>query len=83
MTRVIRWDRAPRGPRPTSPRRGIASCHRAVAVRLTEAGHNLIEPTVRQLLEHEADLIGTLTAAERETLTSILARLEQALVSGS
>jgi DNA-binding MarR family transcriptional regulator len=54
---------------------------RAVGVRLTEAGHSLIEPTVRQLLEHEADLIGALTAAERTTLTNILARMEQALVA--
>jgi DNA-binding MarR family transcriptional regulator len=54
---------------------------RAVAVRLTETGHSLIETTVRQLLEHEADLIGTLTAAERTALTSILAKLEQALVA--
>ncbi|SDM19313.1 MarR family winged helix-turn-helix transcriptional regulator [Allokutzneria albata] len=59
-----------------------SASRRAVAVRLTEAGHNLIEPTVRHLLEHEADLIGSLTATERETLTGILARLEQALVSG-
>jgi DNA-binding MarR family transcriptional regulator len=53
---------------------------RAVSVKLTEAGHTLIETTVRQLLEHEADLIGALTAAERTTLTGILARLEQTLV---
>jgi hypothetical protein len=35
---------------------------------------------VRQLLEHETDLIGALTAAERTTLIDILARLEQTLV---
>lgn len=55
--------------------------HRAVAVRLTEAGHRMIEATVRQLLEHEADLISALAPADRVTLTGLLAGLEQALVS--
>lgn len=54
---------------------------RAVSIRLTDAGHRLIETTVRQLLEHEADLISTLTATGRATLTGLLARLEQALVA--
>lgn len=57
-----------------------SSSRRAVGVRLTESGHALVETTVRQLLEHEADLIGALTTAERATLTSILARLEHMLV---
>ena len=52
---------------------------RAVSVRLTETGHALIENTVRQLLEHEADLISSLSAAERTALTGFLAKLEQAL----
>jgi DNA-binding MarR family transcriptional regulator len=52
---------------------------RAVSVRLTETGHALIETTVRQLLDHEADLISALTATERTALTSFLAKLEQAL----
>jgi DNA-binding MarR family transcriptional regulator len=56
-----------------------AASRRAVSVRLTEAGHALIEATVRRLLEHEADLIGTLTPAERADLTGVLAKLEQAL----
>ena len=34
---------------------------------------------MRQLLGHEADLISALTAAERTALTSLLAKLEQAL----
>lgn len=55
--------------------------HRGVSVRLTEAGHGLIEITVRQLLEHETDLVGALTAAERMALTGFLARLEQTLVA--
>ncbi|MEU4345581.1 MarR family transcriptional regulator [Nocardia sp. NPDC023852] len=54
---------------------------RAVAVRLTDIGHRLIETTVRQLLEHEADLISALTAAEYTALAGILATLEQTLVS--
>lgn len=52
---------------------------RAVAVRLTEAGHALIEPAVRRLLEHEADLIGALSAEERAALTRFLAKLERSL----
>jgi DNA-binding MarR family transcriptional regulator len=54
---------------------------RAVSVRLTETGHGLIETTVRQLLEHEADLIKALTAAERTALAGLLATLEQTLVA--
>jgi DNA-binding MarR family transcriptional regulator len=57
-----------------------SASRRAVAVRLTEAGHALIETTVRQLLDHEADLISALTAAERAALTSLLAKLEHALI---
>jgi len=58
-----------------------AASRRAVSVRLTEAGHTLIETTVRQLLDHEADLIAALTAADRTTLTSMLAKLEQSLTA--
>jgi DNA-binding MarR family transcriptional regulator len=54
---------------------------RAVAVRLTEAGHRLIATTVRQLLDHESDLISALTAAERTALIGFLTKLEQALVA--
>lgn len=53
---------------------------RAVAVRLTAAGHLLVESTVRQLLEHEADLIRSLNGTERAALTTLLAQLERALV---
>jgi DNA-binding MarR family transcriptional regulator len=53
---------------------------RAVSVRLTGAGHRLIERTVRQLLTHEAALIGTLTGPERVALTGLLAKVERALV---
>ena len=35
------------------------------------AGHALIEATVRQLLEHEADLIGALAADDRAALTRL------------
>jgi DNA-binding MarR family transcriptional regulator len=56
-----------------------SASRRAVSVRLTEAGHALIQATVRQLLEHEEDLISALTAAERATLTGLLAKLERAL----
>ena len=52
---------------------------RAVSVRLTDAGHALIEATVRHLLEHEADLINPLDAAERSVLNALLTKLEEAL----
>ena len=52
---------------------------RAVAVRLTDAGHRLIESTVRQLLEHESRLVASLTAAERSALASGLAKIDAAL----
>jgi DNA-binding MarR family transcriptional regulator len=52
---------------------------RAVSVRLTDAGHALIEATVRHLLEHEADLIDPLDAAERSVLNALLTKLEEAL----
>jgi DNA-binding MarR family transcriptional regulator len=54
---------------------------RAVSVKLTEAGHGLIENTVRQLLEHEADLVDSLTAVQRATLIELLAKLERTLVT--
>jgi len=72
--RVARAERAGLVARAPSP-----ASRRAVSVRLTEAGHALIQATVGQLLEHEADLISVLTAAERTALTSLLAKLEQVL----
>ncbi|EWM17510.1 MarR family winged helix-turn-helix transcriptional regulator [Kutzneria sp. 744] len=52
---------------------------RAVAVRLTDAGHRLIEQTVRQLLEHEAGLVESLSAKERHVLAGCLAKIDAAL----
>lgn len=49
---------------------------RAVAVRLTDAGHALIDATVRPLLDHETDLVSVLTDGERRSLTAALAKLE-------
>jgi len=60
-----------------------AASRRAVSVALTKAGHALIETTVRQLLDHEADLIAALTAADRAALTATLAKLEQSLTEPS
>jgi DNA-binding MarR family transcriptional regulator len=60
-----------------------AASRRAVAVRLTDAGHRLIEPVVRRLLEHEAGLIGMLAPAELEALAGILGKLERALTAAS
>lgn len=72
--RVARAERAGLVARAPSP-----ESRRAVSVRLTEAGHALIRVTVRQLLEHEADLVSALTEAERAALTGLLAKLEHAL----
>lgn len=52
---------------------------RAVEVRLTDAGHALVESTVRHLLEHEAGLIAVLDPPERAALNALLTKLEEAL----
>ena len=57
-----------------------SASRRAVSVKLTETGHRLIENTVRQLLEHEARSVDSLTAAQRATLVELLAQLERSLV---
>ena len=56
-----------------------AASRRAVGVRLTAAGHALIEGAVGRLLEHEDDLISSLDEAERTALSALLTRLENAL----
>lgn len=61
-------------------RSSSSASRRAVAVTLTEAGHRLIETTVRRLLDREAELISALSAAECASLAGMLATLEQALV---
>lgn len=72
--RVARAEQAGLVARASSP-----ASRRAVAVRLTEAGHTLIEAAVRHLLDHEADLISVLAPDERAVLTAVLAKLEQSL----
>jgi DNA-binding MarR family transcriptional regulator len=74
--RVARAERAGLVERSSSP-----VSRRAVSVRLTDAGHALIESTVRSLLEHEADLVSSLAAVERSALAGLLARLEHALTT--
>ncbi|MER6990624.1 MarR family transcriptional regulator [Saccharopolyspora hirsuta] len=56
-----------------------SASRRAVAVRLTDAGHRLIESTVRQLLNHEAELIETLTDEDHAYLSRVLTKLETSL----
>lgn len=56
-----------------------SASRRAISVKLTEAGHALIQATVRNLLIHEADLVSALTDIERAALTGLLTRLEEAL----
>ena len=72
--RVARAERSGLVTRAASP-----AARRAVGVRLTPAGHELIEATVRSLLAREADLVAALTAAERAALTGCLAKLERSL----
>jgi DNA-binding MarR family transcriptional regulator len=48
---------------------------RSVLVELTPAGHHLIEHTLEKLLEHEAQLVSSLTHAELESLTALLRSL--------
>jgi DNA-binding MarR family transcriptional regulator len=72
--RVARAERAGLVTRAASP-----GSRRAVAVRLTPAGHELIEATVSRLLAHEAQLIAALTPAERAALAGSLAKLERSL----
>jgi DNA-binding MarR family transcriptional regulator len=72
--RVARAERAGLVARAASP-----ASRRAVSVRLTAAGHELIEAAVSQLLGHEAELVAALTAAERAALAGFLAKLEQSL----
>lgn len=50
---------------------------KSVAVTLTDAGHQLLDPTVTDLLAYEADLLSIFTASEREQLTEMLERLER------
>ena len=58
-----------------------SASRRAVSVRLTDAGHALVEATVRRLLEHEAELIDPLDPPERAALNALLTKLEQALTA--
>lgn len=54
---------------------------RTTAVELTETGHELIEGSVDALLRHEQDLVGHLTADERERLVELLRILLDGLVA--
>jgi DNA-binding MarR family transcriptional regulator len=72
--RVARAEQAGLVERASSP-----ASRRAVAVRLTEAGHTVIEAAVRRLLDHEAALISALAPAERTALAAALAKLERSL----
>lgn len=60
-----------------------SASRRAVAVRLTDTGHALLDRTVRPLLDHEADLIATLTSEERQGLAAVLVKLERSLTGAA
>ncbi|VXB56389.1 MarR family winged helix-turn-helix transcriptional regulator [Aeromicrobium sp. 9AM] len=50
-----------------------------VSVTLTSKGNATIEPAVRQLLDHELEVISVLSDAERAQLSSILSKLVDSL----
>lgn len=50
---------------------------KSVAVTLTEAGHQALEPVVTSLLAHEAGYLTELTQSERQQLVDMLQRLGQ------
>ncbi|MFC0545881.1 MarR family winged helix-turn-helix transcriptional regulator [Kutzneria chonburiensis] len=52
---------------------------RAVAVRLTDAGHRLIEDAVQRLLAHESRVVAALTDQEQSVLATCLAKIDAAL----
>jgi DNA-binding MarR family transcriptional regulator len=54
---------------------------RAVTVELTEAGHDLLIPAVRQLLEHEESLVAPLSDAEQAQLVLLLEKLQGGLLA--
>ncbi|MFD7499497.1 MarR family winged helix-turn-helix transcriptional regulator [Streptomyces sp. NPDC059850] len=58
-------------------RRAVPGRLRTVEVTLTQAGHDLVEATVDQVLGREAELIDGLTPDEQAHLTSLLRRLLQ------
>lgn len=55
---------------------------RAVAVTLTDAGHELVERSVRELLTHEDGLIAGLSGEDRRALAGLLGRLAAVLDNG-
>jgi DNA-binding MarR family transcriptional regulator len=52
------------------------SGHKAVAVALTPAGHEVIEHSVDAVLGRDSELVAGLTAEERELLVPLLGKLE-------
>jgi DNA-binding MarR family transcriptional regulator len=56
-------------------RRSAGDGSRAVVVTLTEAGHDLVERTVDQVLTREADLVASLSPAARSQLAGQLQEL--------
>jgi DNA-binding MarR family transcriptional regulator len=61
-------------------RRAPSSAHRrAVMVELTDAGHQLVERTVDDVLGREAALVAGLTADERGRLAELLQRLTESV----
>jgi DNA-binding MarR family transcriptional regulator len=57
------------------------SGHKAVAVTLTNAGHEVIERSVDAVLSRDSELAGGLSAEEREVLIPLLVKLETSVRS--
>jgi DNA-binding MarR family transcriptional regulator len=56
-----------------------SASHRAVVVQLTDAGHELAERSVRDLLAHEDGLVAGLEVGERRLLGDLLEKLARDL----
>ncbi|MBL0887846.1 MarR family winged helix-turn-helix transcriptional regulator [Myceligenerans indicum] len=59
-----------------------SASRRAVAVALTERGHDVVERTVRGLLTHEEELVVGLAPEERRRLGELLGKLAASAAGG-
>ncbi|GAB4085773.1 MarR family transcriptional regulator [Myceligenerans cantabricum] len=63
-------------------RESSAASRRAVAVTLTERGHETVARAVRGLLAHEEELVADLVPGERQALGELVQRLEKSVLAG-
>jgi DNA-binding MarR family transcriptional regulator len=63
-------------------RNKVENDRRSYALRATLKGRRLWDAAVKRMQEHEAHIFADLTAEERDQLTNLLARIEQARRDG-